>query len=183
MNLIQHLEHYLGEISYGWKDSGSNSSPTVAAFYNHPFDDINTYVTVGMSDLVLQMGNHRTIRQELVFFAYRNFEGKKVASFLSTFAESIISSNRALLRGDVVGPSGPIILGSLLNSVFSAIPMILPDSFSVFEDSVPKTVFSWVIPIHEEEANYIRANGWSNFEVLLERKNPELWDLHRTSIV
>jgi hypothetical protein len=106
-----------------------------------------------------------------------------VASFLSTFANSIVSSGRGLLRGDVIGPSGPIILGSLLNSVYSAIPMIFPERFFVFEGTVPETIFPWVIPIHEDEANYIRANGWIKFEELLEQENPELWDLSRKSII
>lgn len=183
MNLIEHLEHYLGKISEGWRDRNVNNRIQVVCFKNKPFEDIVTYSTVGLSNFELSMNNGRAIRQELVCTAYRNFDGERIASFLSTFAESIISLNRALLRGDVIGPSAPIIFGSLLNSVYIAVPMIFDDGLFVLEDTVPETVFPWIIPVLEEEANYVRSNGWSKFEDLLERKNPELWDLHRASIV
>lgn len=183
MTLIKHLENHLGEISGGWKDRNLEYPIQVVSFENHPFEDINTYVTLGLSDHILPMVDGKVIRQELVCTAYRNFAGEKVASFLATFAESIVSSHKALLRGEVVGPSGPVILGSPLNSIFSAIPMIFEDSFGVFEQTTPQTIFSWIIPIHEEEANYVRGNGWSKFEDLLERQNPELWDLSRASIL
>jgi hypothetical protein len=183
MTLIEHLECYLGEISDGWKDSSPDNPIQVVTFRDQPYADINTYLTLGLGNQALNMSIGKPIRQELVFAAYKNFTSEQVASFLSTFANSIVSSGRGLLRGDVIGPSGPIILGSLLNSVYSAIPMIFPERFFVFEGTVPETIFPWVIPIHEDEANYIRANGWIKFEELLEQENPELWDLSRKSII
>lgn len=129
------------------------------------------------------MSGGRSIRQELIFTAYRSFDGRKIASFLSTFAESIISMNRALLRGEVIGPSAPIIPTSLHHSVYVAIPMIFDEQFFVLKDTVPETVFPWIISLHEQEAAYVRSNGWSKFEDLLEHANPELWDLQRPSMI
>lgn len=183
MNIIEHLEGHLGEISRGWKDPVSPSGIRVVSFKDQPFEDIITYSTLGLSNTILPMNNGKSIRQELVFSAYRNFNNERIASFLSTFAEYLISINRALLRGDYIGPEAPIVLGTLLNSVYSAIPVIYKDSISVFDHTSPPTVIAWVIPIHEKEANYIRANGWSKFEDLLEEEDPELWDLTRSPIV
>lgn len=129
------------------------------------------------------MPDGRYIRQELVFTAYRNFQSEQIASFLSTFAEYLVSANKALLHGDFIGPETPIIFGTVLNSIYSTVPMIFEEDFAVFHDSSPPTVFVWIIPIHEEEANYIRFNGWDKFEDLLEREDPELWDLTRVPVV
>jgi len=183
MTLVEHLEQYLGEIDGGWKDPQSQNSVQVVVFYDQPFEDINTYTTLGLSDYLFVSPAETPCRQELVFTAYKNFDSQKVASFLSTFADSVILSHTPLLRGGVIGPSAPIILGSPLNSIYSAVPMIFPENFGVYRESIPKTIFPWVIPIHEEEANYVRANGWSKFECLLEDTNPELWDLRRSSTV
>src|SRR5713101_3867316 len=98
MNPIEHLENHLGEISEGWKDSNLNNPIQVVCFKDRPFEDINTYTTLGLSNNELPMSGGESIRQELVFTAYRNFRSEKVASFLSTFAESIVASDKALLR-------------------------------------------------------------------------------------
>ncbi len=183
MTLIEHLESHLGEMSGGWKDPNRENAIMVAGFFGQPFKDINTYSTIGLSEHRLVTATGIYIHQELVCTAYRNFAGEKIASFLSTFAESVVSSHKALLRGDVVGPSGPVILGSHLNSVYVAVPMIFPGSFEVLDAAVPGIAFSWVIPIHENEARFVRTNGWERFEEILEEKDPELWDLHRESVV
>src|SRR5260221_7114759 len=116
MNLVEHLENHLGEINEGWKDRNLHNFVQIVSFKDRPYEDINTYTTLGLSNYELPMRSGKPIRLELVFTAYRNFISERIASFLSTFAESIVSSNKALLRGDVIGPSGPIILGSPLNS-------------------------------------------------------------------
>jgi hypothetical protein len=183
MTLTDHLELYLGEISGGWNDPASQNAVQVVVFEGQPFKDINTYITLGLSDFLFSTSLNKPCRQELVFMAYKNFDAHKIASFLSTLAANIIASGTPLLRGSSIGPSGPIIFGVQLNSIYVAIPMILPEGFGIYEQSTPCTTFPWIIPIHEEEANYIRANGWSKFEVLLEAQNPELWDLHRPPIV
>jgi hypothetical protein len=183
MTLIDHLENHFGEICRGWKDTDAKNHIRVVSFQNQPFEDIVTYATIGLSNVVLAMPSGKGIRQELIFTAYRSFQGAQIASFLSTLGESISQSRKALARGDVIGPSAPIILGSPLNSIFSAIPMIFQESLAVFHEDVPPTVFVWVIPVHEEEANYIRGAGWEAFEDRLEQNNPELWDLHRTSVI
>lgn len=182
MKLIEHLEDHLGIISSGWGDQKRENGLQVVYFKDQPFEDINTYATVGLSDIELSMDGSST-RQELIFVAYRNFSGDMIASFLITLAESMVASNKALLRGDVIGPSGPIIFGSALNSIFSAPPMIFPESFANIHGTGPVIILPWIIPIHEEEANFVRLYGWTKFEELLERENPELWDLRRSSIV
>jgi hypothetical protein len=184
MTLINHLEKYLGKIDMVWADAEEPKNIRVVSFWDFPFKDIVTYSTLGLSKIALPMPDGRYVRQELVFSAYRNFSSEQIASFLSTFAEYLVSAHKALLQGDFIGPEAPIIRGTLLNSVYSTVPMIFDEGLAVYYGSEPPpTVFVWIIPIHEEEANYIRGNGWDKFEDVLERKNPELWDLTRVSVI
>lgn len=183
MSIIEHLEGHLGLIDQGWKDRTAPGNISVVCFRDRPFKDIVTYSTLGLSHFELPMSNGRYIREELIFTAYRNFDGAQISSFLSTIAEYIIHRNKALIRGEFIGPATPIILGTLLNSTYSTVPMIFEESFYVYDEVEPPVVFVWVLPIHDEEATYIRFNGWDKFEDLLEKKNPELWDLARAPIV
>jgi hypothetical protein len=182
MSLIDHLESFLGQIDKGWKDRSSRANLSVACFKDMPFDGATTFCTLGLSEFVLPMGE-REIRQELVFSAYEPFDSNSIASFLSTFAETIHDDNRALLRGDVIGPSSPIIFGTVLNAAYIAVPMVYDHDFAVYSESDPPTVFAWVVPIHETEADFVRRQGWKNFETVLEDQDPDLWDLHRNSVV
>jgi Suppressor of fused protein (SUFU) len=183
MSVVEHLEGHLGLIDQGWKDQTAPGNVRVVCFKDRPFKNIVTYSTLGLSHFELPMRDGRYIREELIFTAYRNFNGAHISSFLTTFAEYIIHRNKALLSGEFIGPATPIIWGTLLNSIYSTVPMIYEETFSVYDGIKPPVVFVWLIPIHEEEANYIRFNGWDKFEKLLEKKDPELWDLARASII
>ncbi len=180
--MIKHLEDHLGKINFGWKDPSIGRNLQVVSFANTPFDGVTTYSTLGLSEQILPMGTN-LIRHELIFSAYNRFNSEEIASFLSTFAESMVKDNKALLQGDCVGPSSPVILGTLLNSIFVSHPSIINKDLSVYYGSAPPTIFAWVVPIHEAEAEFIRAKGWKAFDSLLEEKDPDLWDLHRTAIV
>lgn len=183
MTIIQHLETHLGEISKGWRDKHSKNRIQVVEFHNQPFDGVVTYITLGLSDVVFSIAEDKKIRQELVFSSYKRFSSEQIASFLSTFADHLVAKDKGLLRGDVFGPSSSIILGTLLNSVYAAIPVVFDESICVYKETTPPTVLVWIIPIHEEEANFIRTAGWNKFEELMEEEDPDLWDLGRTSLI
>lgn len=182
MNLISHLESHLGSISRGFKDANSESPISVAIFADQPFVGATTYVTIGLSRKVLRGSSIQGLRQELIVSTHSEFDDKQVSSFLMTFADSIAKEGRCLCRGEVIGPSGPVIFGTLMNSVYCTVPMVYSDSISVFKDSTPQTVFVWVIPIYEEEANFVRNFGWKAFEAELEREEADVWSFHRRSV-
>jgi hypothetical protein len=181
MSIITHLESYLGLIDKGWKDPAIGTRLQVVSFKDVPFDGARTYSTLGLSDHVLAIRD-RYIRQELIFSAYERFDHDQIASFLGTFAETVAKDHRALDR-IVIGPSAPIIRGVLLNSVYITQPSVYNESLAFYdgpEDT--RTAVSWVIPIHETEADLVRLHGWETFETALEAQDPDLWDLHRDSI-
>lgn len=179
MTLISHIEHTLGQLEQGWSFSEGSSQVQVVRFRNQPFDGVVTYVTLGLSNVLLSMPQGREVRQELVFTAYEKFSAEAVSSFMLSFCDYILARKQALLRGDVVGPSAPLIPNVAVNSVYASIPVVFDESFSTYKGSSPHTVMVWLIPLLKEEAGFVKANGWSEFEDMLERENPDLMDLNR----
>ena len=183
MSLINHIERYLGPIDEGWQLTESSSKIRTAAFPQQPTESAITYATLGLSDEILPMSSERDVRQELVFSADESFPRAAISSFLLTFADYILSGRRALLRGDVVGPSEPIIPGISLNAVYASIPVIFGNGFATYNGTTPPTVLVWLIPLHGVEGEFVKRNGWNAFEDLLEAKDPDLLDLNRMPII
>jgi hypothetical protein len=182
-SLVEHIESHLGKMDFGWTLQQSLSNVQVACFHDRPVVRASTYVTIGLSHHILRMPGNREVRQELVFTVYDSFDAEKIASFLLTFSDYIITKREALLRGQVVGPTEPIVPGIKMNAVYAAIPVLFDDSFATFDGTSPPTVFVWLLPLHASEASYVQDNGWNKFEDLLEEKDPKLLDLNRQSVV
>lgn len=181
--LVAHVEAYLGEMAGGFGDIAGHDPIQVAVFVDQPFKGVVTYVTLGMSNSVLKMPRNRSVRMELVFAADKSCPGDEIASFLRSFAHSIIARGEAILRGQVIGPSSPIIPEYSLNSVYVSTPNVYPKGFATYTGTEPPVVFAWLIPVYESEARYITINGWSKFEDILEEKDPDLWSLERQPVV
>lgn len=177
--LIRHLEVHLGTIALGW---GDKSSIQVAQFPDRPERGITTYSTLGLSSVVLPMPGKRGVRQEFIVSVGSSFDAERVASFLGTFAAYVKAQNRALLRGDVVGPSVPLIDGVRACAVYASNPVFFDDAFAAFGGSDPATVFVWLMPLPREDVELIRAVGWSSFEDILESADVDFWDLNRPPI-
>lgn len=183
MNIIDHLEKNLGEIEQGWSLTGKHSNIQAVSFRNQPFVGSVTYATIGLSNFILPMLGGRTVRQELIFSTYLEYPSDDVSSFILTFGNFIKDKNQALLRGDVVGPSSPIIAGVKVNAIYASHPVIFNDDLNVFRLSEPPTVIIWLLPLHSSEALFVKSAGWENFEDILEINNPDLLDLKRNPLI
>jgi hypothetical protein len=177
--VVKHLEHHLGEATGGW---GDKSRIQVLHFPARPEPGIVTYATLGLSDAVLPMGNGRTVRQELLLAVRAAFDPAAVAGMLTSFADYVVGQGRALLRGDVVGPSDPLIPGVEARAVYAAMPVVFPEGIDTMRESTPPTVFVWLAPLRVEDAEYVRFHGWSAFEDALERVPLDFWDLNRAPL-
>ncbi len=62
-------------------------------------------------------------------------------------------------------------------------PVLHDERLRTFNGTEPPTVFAWIVPIHEEEAHYVRERGWEAFEERLEAADPDLCDLEREPVV
>lgn len=178
-SLTHHLETHLGRIVRGWGDDGDIQ---VVMFSNEPEPGVNTYCTLGLSSTPLPMADGRGVRQEFLVSVFDTYDGEQVASLLLTFADYVRQQRRALLRGDVVGPSAPVVPGTQARALYAAIPVFFPDQFATFHGSEPPTVFVWLIPQPANEAEYVKRVGWERYEDRLEAEGVDFWSLDRPGL-
>lgn len=181
-SLPEHIEKYLGVIESGWSIKEEVGEVQVVKVPNCPMAGVAAYSTIGLSWTELAMPDDRSVRQELIFAAYETYAATKIASFLLSFGKYVLSTGRALLRGNVVGPHQPLIPGVQANSIFCTLPVMFDARLKTFSDSEPATVFVWLVPITSAESQFVRLHGWNKFEDLLEKEQPDFWNLDRASV-
>lgn len=181
--LPEHYETHLGAIVRGWSDDRQHHGVQVVSFDDRPIAGVRTYATLGLSRKPLRLSGNRTIRQEILMSANNGFAAEDVAALLLSIADHALGRNRALLRGEVIGPSGPVIAGSGLTAIYVANPSPFDDSFVQFSCAPPALVFAYLIPITSSEATLVEEKGWSWFEGRLEDVDPDIWNLHRSEAI
>jgi hypothetical protein len=185
-DVIGHLEFHLGAIKGGWfKDADGAGVPFPVARFDGPFPDSIVLATIGLSRLPLRSRvSGKAIHQELIM-VFRSSEGPlNLPGVLQQLAEELGRAGTALLRGDVIGNRGTVVVGSELNALYIAPPSYFPHSFrSLAVSGGPTVVFSWLVPITKEEAQFIAQEGWERFEDVLEELDPDLLDLTRKTFL
>lgn len=181
--LIKHLERYLGSIEEGWsKRCDGAKMPFQIVRYGGSTDEF-IYSTLGLSEFALVSRNSgKKIRCELLVTCRQ--ADANVVGALQNLGTALATSGQALLRGDVVEFSEPLVGGSSLKAWYSTIPVYFPDDFSSCNAGhAEPVVIVWLIPIAPDEAQFVRGNGWAEFERKLEKTNPDLGNLNRVSVL
>jgi len=178
----QHLENELGPIERGWQPAGEPLGVQVALIARQPNEGCVTYATLGLSRHVLSMPNDRNVRQELLFAVHAQQADDLFSKILFHVAESTIAKHRALLRGEVFPLNASIAVGATCSNLYVSAPVVFPAGIATYPDSVPPTVFAWLIPITSAEADEIHSHGWNNFEDKLEQLDVDLFDVFRSSL-
>ncbi|MFC5724368.1 suppressor of fused domain protein [Streptomyces gamaensis] len=185
MRLIEHMENRLGAIVKGWTaDPDSQPMPfQIGFFQNGVLPEVDTYATVGLSEHGRSaQGSERLYYQELVLGVDSKYSDGPFPALIHQLAMRVLQ-NGALLRGDVVGPFGPIIPGSKLEAFYSAIPVYYDDGFAAVDlESGNRAVMVWMVPISRAEAAYVKEFGWDAFESELVAQSPDLMDPFRDEI-
>ncbi|MDQ0418971.1 hypothetical protein J2Z48_003195 [Croceifilum oryzae] len=179
---IDFLESHLGEIEAG---TSKIEGFQVARFTKGPFPGTVTYSTLGMSHHYLKSPvSNKEIRMELFFVSYSEPEYDNIPGILEQVGREALEKHQAYLAGEVIGPRGKLFEGTQLEALYVAMPVYFPDSFHVFypENDIP-IVQAWLVPITSAEAGFIRKNGWSKFEDILEKVDPDVIDFNRSSVV
>ena len=183
--LINYIELNLGLISTGWSHliESSGDSFQIARFNNKPMTGAVTFSTLGISKSVLPQYKGKSIRQELIFCCNRPFANWDIPELLMVVGEELLTHKKAFMRGQVLGHAGPLFPKSTLDALYCSVPVYFPESLHEYKDTDPITVFIWLIPITKEEARFIEERGWDDFEDLLVKRDPDLLDLKRSSII
>jgi hypothetical protein len=186
MGLIEHLEARLGLITGGWsKDSdGRPREFRVAAFANGTISGVESFSTIGLSryDLVSPRSG-RKLRLELLAGERGGPGTEYLPGLVGQVADELLASGRALLRGDVIGPRGPLVPESRMEAWYAAAPVYYDDGFAGVDlDDGHRAAIVWIVPISRREAQFVSANGWREFENELIKYDPDLLDLHRDEL-
>lgn len=182
MTLIDHLERHLGPIAEGWRGNAPPSTIQIVRFADRPEPGVSTYMTLGLSKILLPASDSGPVTEELLVSAYDHVPRNELASFLMTFAEFVVEKNRALLRGDVVGPASPIVPGVAASAVYAAIPALFGDGFARFADATGPIEIIWLIPMPAGEARWVKQHGWKAYESALMQTEVDFFDLDRPAV-
>lgn len=183
MNIIKHAERFLGNISQGWKENPSSDGLQVVCFEDAPVENVDTFMTVGLSRHELRMFDEKKVRQELVLPVSDVGLSEMLVSLLLFICELILKNHDAVLSGQVIRLPMDAAEKLGFDAVYCTIPVFMDDDFATFKELQTPTVIVWVVPIYKSEADYVDANGWSTFEALLEEKDPNLFTLGRDPII
>ncbi|MFV0459448.1 MAG: suppressor of fused domain protein [Actinomycetales bacterium] len=141
------------------------------------------YSTLGLSRRALvSPTSGRRIREELLMLAPEKMPADTVVSLLLQVGTMVLSSGRPLLRGNVIGPSGPLTPGSALTALYVTMPVYFPDDFATFSDATGDVIIVWLAPISSSETDYVARHGWESFEDQLVTHDPDLIDFQRPTL-
>ena len=111
MDLPGHLESFLGPIDVGWsRDADGTEMPfQVVRFTQGPRLGTTAFATLGLGRLPLRAKTSgKSIYHELVMALPDSLRDRAVPGILQQIGLEAIDRGEALLRGDVIGPRGPL---------------------------------------------------------------------------
>lgn len=190
MSLIEHLERRLGPVQGGWnKGPGGEPMPfqIVRCSGGDVLPDVTSYATAGLADHPLPTGDpDRHVHHELLICVDDEQSDGPFPAILQQIAGMLMGGDSALLRGEVLGPYGPVVEGSAMEAFYAAAPVLFDDGFAVVEPGGDgrrfEIVVIWLAPIGKAEAAFVDERGWEAFEEELVRQQPDLTDLRRPEI-
>lgn len=184
--VIEHLERFCGPIVGGWAPAPEIGIPfQVVRLERGPIAETITFATVGLSSRTLRSAaSQKLIRHELVMIAKQAHAPHNIPGILQQVGAAAISDGAAYLRGEVISRQGELFPQSKLRALYVSQPVYFPEEFfSATIESLGKVIFAWLVPITVTEMSYVKSTGWSSFEDLLVRRNPDLTDLSRSSVL
>ena len=179
-----HITNILGPISKEWEEGndGRVLPFSIVKIDGCPMPGTFTLVTVGLSERELAFPSGASARQELLFSCYDRYETLNVQGLIGLVALECAHRNQALARGEVVGPSGPVLTGVRMEALFASLPAYTPDAFATCDATSPRTHFMWLVPITRVEAQSVTQKGWQSLEDLFVKEDPDLLNLDRPEI-
>lgn len=184
-HLIDHLERFLGLMQSGWTTDpdGNPMHFQIARFTPPELPGVTAFTTLGLSRHPLTASRSgKAIRLELLLLTEDGGTERWIPSLLQQTGEAAMENRSAPLRGDVLGPSGPVIPNTEMTAFYVTSPMYFADEFGTCNSDPSPTVIAWLVPISSREADFVARIGWEAFEDALVEQNPPATNWHRKSM-
>lgn len=153
----------------------------VCRFDDQPYEGCITYATLGMSEFPLKRPDSLEGVQEIVFIAYPAFADRHIEDLLFVVGGNVVRRGTVLLKGEILGPAGPLVRGATVEALLCSSPPYFPDDFDQIEQQ-PPIVMVGLVPITRDEAAYGQSHGWPLLEEQMVEEQPDLADLLRPSM-
>jgi len=138
MSLPEHLEKFLGTVRGGWSQTadGRRMEFTVVDFAGGSRLNEHAFATLGLSKIPLHSPSHTEhIYQELVIVVPETLGLVPVPDTLQHVAQEAVATGQAVVRGNVIGPRGPLFYDdSKMEALYAANPWIFPNEFATYRD-------------------------------------------------
>jgi hypothetical protein len=152
----------------------------IAKFSPPGLPNVSAFATLGLSHHPLTSSRSgKTIRLELLVLTEGSGAERWMPSLLQQLGNAAIENRSAPLRGDVLGPGGPVIPGAEMTAFYVTSPMYFPDEFATCKSDSAPTAIAWMVPISTREADLIARIGWQAFEDILVSQDPPATNWHR----
>jgi len=184
--LLRHLERHLGTMAGGIGGETTGLPISICLFDQIPLRGSVAYVTLGLSGHRLDGAGRdgQDVRMELLAMLNAGPRARLFPAIVVDVVSDVLKSHRALLRGEVIGPRGPLWASSQLEALYVTAPVYFEDSFAkVAMGDGSECIIAWLVPITLREAAFVATHGWRRFEELLASEDPDLLDPERDEMV
>lgn len=181
--LIEHLEACFGPIESGWSQTpaGEKTPFQIVRFEPNQQRSRATFSTLGLSNTTLHSPvSGKIIRLELVLAVSSNCPTGWIPGVLQQVSLRPIESGHAALRGDVIGPFGPLFDNATVAALYLAIPTFLKEASRSVVCGDRDVAIAWVLPITAREVALVRSSGWPALEAAFDEPGVDLFDVRRT---
>jgi hypothetical protein len=186
VDLIEHLESYLGLIAGGSRGDETTPDAVQVAWFGPdvPFAGVTTLVTVGLSRRHLDLPDGGPAYQELLMHVPNDEYPARAAGLLFQVAGEMVDRRAALADAQVIGPRGPLFPKSHATALIAIGPRYLPAEFAVCHlDEPPVPVrLTWLVPITTGEAALTEREGWPALADTFAAEEPDLSDPGRSAV-
>lgn len=174
--LLAHVERYLGTVVRGAK---LRDSVQVAECKGPPIRDCAAFVTLGLSRHLLSTQDGATIKLELLMLA------RRTSALYQHCAPLLAAVVDVILNAHVAPEPGALFRTGLASApyLFMSGPAYIDPDFLQLKLDDRTCLFPWLIPIFEAEAEFVRREGWEQFEQRLQDVNPDLLLIERDSTI
>jgi hypothetical protein len=183
--LEEHLTRILGppsRLTAARDPEDNRKAPfALALFDDEPAEGAFTLASSGISEHELR-DDEGTARVEILLSAWNRFRDESLDQTLFSLGQSIIDAGTVITAGLLYELPRSVTDNSVMRHLLAYPPTYFDDELASVAVEGGTIGLVWLIPLHEEEADLVEAEGADAFIDLAAERDPDLLDLRRPSI-